>query len=326
MAEKQETGGLHLRPRKRHRIALLLAFLLGAFTYGMAAAGARLVPAFAALWEGPARVPPSFSPARAASWVLSYRRGEGLRLSVLEEVPVRVEVDGTTLVAHLFLPSLTAALEEAGVVLGPRDRAELRLALEGTREAEPELVVVRVRQRVVTTSEPIPAPERLVADPILPPGRTVVRAPGEAGTLLKRYLVTTENGRETARRLLGTEVLRSPRPRLVAFGPRAPEGRLTSREGLPSGKVKKVFTMLATAYTHTGNRTASGVWPYVGGVAVDPEVIPLGTRLYVEGYGPARAVDTGGVIKGNRIDVFFETEQECLRWGKRIVNVYVLED
>ena len=63
-----------------------------------------------------------------------------------------------------------------------------------------------------------------------------------------------------------------------------------------------------------------------GVVAVDPRVIPLRTRLYVEGYGPALAADVGAAIKGNRIDVFFETVDEALRYGRRQVNVYILED
>jgi len=68
-----------------------------------------------------------------------------------------------------------------------------------------------------------------------------------------------------------------------------------------------------------------GVMPYVGGVAVDPKVVPLGTDLFVEGYGYAKAVDTGGLIKGNRIDVFLETSKECYNWGRRNVKVYILE-
>ena len=60
-------------------------------------------------------------------------------------------------------------------------------------------------------------------------------------------------------------------------------------------------------------------------IAVDPRVIPLGTRLYVDGYGYGRALDVGGAIKGNRIDVFLPSEAECRRWGVRTVKVYILE-
>ena len=85
--------------------------------------------------------------------------------------------------------------------------------------------------------------------------------------------------------------------------------------------------MKATAYTETGNRTASGMKAAVGVVAVDPKVIPLGSKLYIEGYGYAVAGDTGGAIKNNRIDLFFNTERECVNYGvKNNVKVYVLGD
>ena len=83
------------------------------------------------------------------------------------------------------------------------------------------------------------------------------------------------------------------------------------------------FEMEATAYTDDVEsqgkwvgQTASGMKPQVGVVAVDPKVIPLGTKLYVEGYGEAIAGDTGGAIKGMRIDVFLPDKDSCME-GKR---------
>lgn len=77
----------------------------------------------------------------------------------------------------------------------------------------------------------------------------------------------------------------------------------------------------STAYTWTGNKTATGAWPEKGTIAVDPDVIPLGTLLWVEGYGIGIATDTGGAIKGHIIDVFFPTKEECIQWGRRDVRV-----
>ena len=97
---------------------------------------------------------------------------------------------------------------------------------------------------------------------------------------------------------------------------------------LPNGDVvhcSNVISGTSTAYTHTGSRTATGVWPSVGTISVDPKVIPLGSRLYVSGYGYGIAQDTGGAIKGNIVDVFFDTEQECINWGRRNVTIYVLD-
>lgn len=79
----------------------------------------------------------------------------------------------------------------------------------------------------------------------------------------------------------------------------------------------------ATAYTWTGCRTATGIWPSRGTIAVDPRVIPLGTELHIEGYGPAVAADTGGAIQGQRIDLYMDTKHECLQWGRRKVEVQI---
>jgi len=83
------------------------------------------------------------------------------------------------------------------------------------------------------------------------------------------------------------------------------------------------MTFTATAYTWTGYRTATGTWPSRGTIAVDPRVIPLGTELYIEGYGPAVAADTGGAIQGQKLDLYMDTEHECLQWGRRKVQIQI---
>ncbi len=95
------------------------------------------------------------------------------------------------------------------------------------------------------------------------------------------------------------------------------------------------WDMLATAYYAFGRGgndingngiTAIGLRARKGIVAVDPRVIPLGTKLYIPGYGEAMAADTGGWIKGNRVDLCFETSEECYRWGRRRIRIYLVED
>ena len=86
----------------------------------------------------------------------------------------------------------------------------------------------------------------------------------------------------------------------------------------------KTLTVMITAYTHTGRKTSTGVWPKVGTVAVDKSVIPYGTKLYIPGYGFGVAQDTG--VSGNHIDVFFDTEAECTKFGrKRDRTIYILD-
>ena len=98
----------------------------------------------------------------------------------------------------------------------------------------------------------------------------------------------------------------------------------------PNGyvKYKKVIYGEATAYTWGGGAsgtTSIGLWPKRGIVAVDPRQIPYYTKLYIPGYGMAIAGDTGGAIVGNRIDLFMDSLYECYQWGRRDVEIYILE-
>lgn len=100
------------------------------------------------------------------------------------------------------------------------------------------------------------------------------------------------------------------------------------RASAEPGRYSRQLTMTATAYTAfdegNGNTTYSGHKLRRGLVAVDPKVIPLGTRLFVKGYGYAIADDIGGAIKGNRIDLAFENRDDALRFGVQKVTVYIL--
>lgn len=89
--------------------------------------------------------------------------------------------------------------------------------------------------------------------------------------------------------------------------------------------------MEATAYTksieegtHRGI-TKSGTQVSRGTIAVDPRVIPLGTKVYVEGYGHAECLDIGGAIKGNKIDLYMDSREECFEFGRRDVKVWIVE-
>lgn len=99
-----------------------------------------------------------------------------------------------------------------------------------------------------------------------------------------------------------------------------------NRGGDPTNKAS--YTMNATAYTG-GTYTAMGLRPVrdvsgISTIAVDPSVIPLGTKVYIPGYGYAICSDTGGAIKGNIIDLYMNSESESLNWGRRTVTLYVV--
>lgn len=286
--------------------------------------GALVKPmdAYAAMFQDFFASPPVSEEKKTVRFNVGYSKSEGVVVQKLKETPVKITVDGAEVITRTILPPVDDILQDAGVELGENDRAEARIA---TNSGEiPEIRVTRVLTRIETEEEEIPFSVERVADQSLPAGSTEIRQPGEKGVRLKKYEVTAENGSVIRRQKLGSEVIREPVAQVVALGGNSGQERQVAARGV-SLEGRRVMEMTATAYTHTGNPTASGVMPYVGGVAVDPQVIPLGTELFVEGYGYGRAVDTGGLIKGNRIDVFLDTTKECYDWGRRKVRVYIME-
>lgn len=102
----------------------------------------------------------------------------------------------------------------------------------------------------------------------------------------------------------------------------------TSEKPNISGNYKATYTMEATAYagdilTALGLKTCRDPGG-LSSIAVDPNVIPLGTKVYIPGYGYAICSDTGGLIKGNIIDLFMDSEEECMNWGRQPVTVHIV--
>ena len=157
-------------------------------------------------------------------------------------------------------------------------------------------------------------------------GEKKVITKGEVGQKTESLKNTYVNGVLETTEVLKSEITKDPVKEVVEVG---------TKKGTqaPNGKnAKRVIVMQATAYDPTaGSKTAMGTRARVGAVAVDPKVIPLGSKLYIESidgfasYGYATAEDTGGAIKGNRIDLFYNSNAEANRFGRRNVKVYVLD-
>lgn len=99
-------------------------------------------------------------------------------------------------------------------------------------------------------------------------------------------------------------------------------------ESNPTNNYKEVYTMMSTAYAGD-TITYMGTTPVrdpdgISTIAVDPSIIPLGSKVYIPGYGLAIASDTGELIKGNRIDLFLNSEDECINWGVQTVSLYLI--
>ncbi|EDN2222141.1 hypothetical protein GHW39_13945 [Listeria monocytogenes] len=163
---------------------------------------------------------------------------------------------------------------------------------------------------------------------------------GKNGKKVVEYKVTFENGKEKKRDVIKENVTSNKTDKVVVRGTKekvvatpvsnvstssATSSSLSSASSTPSGG--KTYKMESTAYSG-GGTTAYGINlsanPGLKVIAVDPRIIPLGSKVWVEGYGEAIAGDTGGAIKGNIVDVYFPNESQCYSWGRRMVTVKVL--
>ncbi|MGC1381944.1 MAG: 3D domain-containing protein [Candidatus Baltobacteraceae bacterium] len=184
----------------------------------------------------------------------------------------------------------------------------------------------RTEQRTIAP----PTIHRLSAT--LAPGQAHVVAAGSSGLREVRVACAQRDGGPVHKQVLSSTVVRKPSPRIVAEG-------IGSGSSLAAFEARGVahmaylardaMQMVATAYTANcagcGGMTAIGRRAGHGIVAVDPRVIPLGTRLYIPGYGMAVAGDTGGAIVGNRIDLGFDSWRDAMLFGRRDITVYRLK-
>lgn len=245
---------------------------------------------------------------------------------------VRVQIGEKTSSFFTFAPTVNDVVREAGITgdigMG-KSPADLKSGETMSYYTVSEDLHAEVRDGMKlqiyyntvskkVEDEVIAAPVKREWNIYLNPGQVRVVNPGKNGLMRNTYLISYRDGVMISQEKLQSEVITPPSAKVVETG----SYETVSRQGnLRTGRPSK---FVATAYTYTGYRTATGAKTRRGIVAVDPRVIPLGTRMYVEGYGYAVAADTGGFIKGRRIDVFLETDREVDNWGRRTVNVYIL--
>ena len=197
-------------------------------------------------------------------------------------------------------------------------------------------------------TETIPHHCATYQDPTLPEGTWEVLIPGMDGELSCTAEVSYINGKEVSRRVLTQAQTLAPVTEVVAMGtgpipedaPGDPSSLPEIGDGyirLPTGEVltyTATGTVRASAYTHTDAGcdmfTSTGSRVHVGTVAVDPRHIPYGTRMFIMArsgsyvYGVAEAEDCGGAIKGDRVDLYLPTYDECMEFGRRVCTVYYL--
>lgn len=241
-----------------------------------------------------------------------------------ERVTVTVKVDGSCRLVRTSCDTVKCVLDSLGIRVGQADLVVP--ALHARVRDGITISVTRVRQELVEVREPIRYETVRTFAVSIRPGQVREIKPGENGERVVRYIVRYEDGKPVSKSLVEAKVVKKPVHRVVCIGSR---GRYTSRG---SFRTVRTLRMLATAYDpgprscgrFATGRTAIGLRAGYGVVAVDPRVIPLGTPLYIEGYGYAIAGDRGRSIKGNRIDLGFPTYAEARRFGRRYVTVHIL--
>ncbi|HSJ38195.1 MAG TPA: ubiquitin-like domain-containing protein, partial [Planococcus sp. (in: firmicutes)] len=254
-------------------------------------------------------------------------------------------------------------LKQHKITLSDLDRVEKEmdeLILPGS-----EVKVVRVEKVTDVVEDSVKFAKETKKDSSLLKGSEKVVQKGEEGLVEKTYEVVIENGEEVKRELKGEKVLKEAKTQVVAVGtktvvasisrgadtkataPAPKKEAAASQPAATSTKTTKTaapvqstppsssreFYVSATAYTAfcTGcsGITATGINlkanPHLKVIAVDPSVIPLGTKVWVEGYGYAIAGDTGGAIKGNKIDIFMPDRAAALAFGRKQVKIKILD-
>ncbi len=186
------------------------------------------------------------------------------------------------------------------------------------------------RTMAVTNKRALEYKQVRVANNKLAVGETKLKQAGVEGVAEDVYSVEMLGEQVVERTLVSTAVTREPVNEIVEYG--------TKNKNDKGFTYSKMITVKATAYESTfGSRngkpgiTASGLPLEVGMIAVDPRLIPLGTKCYIEdpngvyNFGYVLAADTGGAIKGNRIDVCVPTYNDAIQFGVRNLNVYILD-
>jgi 3D (Asp-Asp-Asp) domain-containing protein len=185
-------------------------------------------------------------------------------------------------------------------------------------------IVTRVTTRRVAVK---PDPVVDFTQALTPGKRIVVR--GTDGLRVVTERVTLWDNVAVERAVVSSITLRGARPAHVLEG--APRTFSQLKANTPYRKLLRVYTMEATAYTAmTANAnptgfTANGMHAQYGIVAVDPGIIPLGSHVFIPGYGLAIAADTGGAIIGHRIDLCMDRYGDAIRFGRQPVMVYVVQ-
>ncbi|MBU0491346.1 MAG: DUF348 domain-containing protein [Chloroflexi bacterium] len=253
----------------------------------------------------------------------------GLRVNIQRSIPYVITADGLVFASRTRKPTLGQAIEEEGLRLVGKDRMEP--AGPNPVQVGSHVRVVRVREVYLTDDDPIAYKTVWWGDSDLELDNQRLDVSGIEGVFRRITQIVYEDGQEIKRDIWREWVAQEPITKVVAYGKKIVVREATAEDGTTIQYWRKI-RVLATSYhegecgkdpdhpeygiTYLGWRVRPGI------VAVDPRVVNLRGELYVPGYGYSVAGDTGSLIKGMRIDVYFPM-QEYVSWN-HWVTIYLL--
>lgn len=247
---------------------------------------------------------------------------EGTKITVKHALAITIQ-DGANQPVALLTQANTVAEVLASQQIELQEADRVNLDQNARLQSGDQIIITRRTQEVQVAEEAVPFQTERQPDANLYTGTTKVLTPGVEGKATIKTTVIYENGKEVDRKQ-EREVAQAPVNQVVAYGTKNRPVVVASRSGA-NFTASKVLNMQASAYSMPGQRTATGTITGHGTIAVDPNVIPLGTKMYIEGYGYGVACDVGGAIKGNRIDMHFDTYEQAIQFGRRTVKVYIIQ-
>jgi uncharacterized protein YabE (DUF348 family) len=263
----------------------------------------------------------------------------GEKVYIKKAVNITVEHDGIKDTIKTAENNISAMLlSEKKMIIPLEDVDKINPSKDSSIQANMNIVIVRVSSTVQQEKQAIDFATEVKTDNGMEKGQQRILQEGVTGEKLITTKVYLEDNKEI-NRIVTEEVTREPQEKIVAQGTLGVLNIASRGDKVyytDSIKVRATAYSAGTACTGKSpgdayyGITASGtrarrVTNGYSSIAVDPSVIPIGTRLYVEGYGYAIAEDTGGAIKGNTIDVYYDSDSEANSWGVKWVNVYILK-
>lgn len=249
-------------------------------------------------------------------------------IKIKRAVNVNVSADGKKISILSSEENVKSLLKAEGILLGSLDRVEP--GIETKLSKDMNINIIRVAVKTLTQNVSIDFKTIIKSNGSMANNKQATIQNGVKGQKQILTNVTYENGKEVSKKTLSEKIIKKSIDKIIVQGtyPVVPLSR-----GGDMMAYSRIIKVKATAYsavhgigktyTSSGRKAVRNSDSY-STIAVDPNVIPIGTKLFVEGYGFAVAADTGTAIKGNAIDVFFDTRRESSKWAVKYVNVYVL--